>query len=700
MISRSDPAGARLDKSQLDFCTLDARHVRLLAPAGSGKTLSVLYRCKTLAEAAPSTPRFLLFTFTRSARDELVDRLKSTPDLQGIAPLVQVTTLNAFGWRTVKNAARNAKLLTSDRDRFFTVQNVLQPVWQKHARLKALMEDSRRRNRASRDLLEAIDSLKELGLRHDRIDSLERLREQLEVLHRCELERHFVQIVRKLADLEILPPKTDPVAGFFQSFLPFYREACELLRGSALFTLDDQKYWAWIELETQLQENRHPAGSARYHHVLVDEFQDINPLDLELLRTIQALHRSTMTIVGDDDQAIYEWRGATPTFILDPEQHFGASFQTCILERNYRSPANIVRLSQRLIAHNGRRVRKDVVPVQQTNAVLKLRRHGSIVAAVEDTARLALDLLENHGCRSVALIGRKRAQIVPYQIVFAGQDVPFYAAEDLQVLLSDTFRELQEMLAIRGQAAHPSPWDDPVGKVLKLCDRVKRYPLSKKDREALNRHLRQCRPASLLDAVQALRRYQGPLKGGNEDGSISASFADAILNLVRSRTVSDSIHAISESFEGLQKDYGKALEDIFYTDPPFLYLADYAEKYGDDFASFCRDLDDAAATLALVPPADDEQAEDASWKTPLHLMTALRAKGKEFDAVIILDANDGVWPSRLAENERDLEQERRLFYVAVTRARKYLYFVLEDKILRQSVAPSRYLAEMGLDVSS
>ena len=102
------------------------------------------------------------------------------------------------------------------------------------------------------------------------------------------------------------------------------------------------------------------SGAARYDHILVDEFQDINPLDLYLIRAISERHRATLTIVGDDDQAIFEWRGASPDFILDPESHFRRSFATHKLEVNYRSPEEIVSLSQNLIRRNVRREAKKV----------------------------------------------------------------------------------------------------------------------------------------------------------------------------------------------------------------------------------------------------------------------------------------------------------------------------------------------------
>ncbi len=205
-------------------------------------------------------------------------------------------------------------------------------------------------------------------------------------------------------------------------------------------------------------------------------------------------------------------------------------------------------------------------------------------------------------------------------------------------------------------------------------------------------------PVTLLDAVYALSNYAGLLKGRNTGGKMSWDFLEKIMPLVNSGTVSRAIRAVSQNFEGLQKDYGKSLEDIFYTDPPFLYLSDYASRYGDNFNNYYRDIEKAIATLALTPPEADTEREneEPEWKLPLHLMTALRAKGKEFDAVVILDANDGIWPSKLAKTDDQHEQERRLFYVAMTRARRHLYFIVNNSILGEPCLPSRYLAEIGL----
>lgn len=700
-------AGAGMPKSpgiqnenQRSFCQASGAAVRLLAPAGCGKTQSLLWRCVHLAETATAEkPKFLLFTFTRAAREELNDRVRSDTSFRVIAQNLTITTLNSWGFRRLKSLKHNLRLITDKGGRYFTLNNVLQPVWNTHPRLAKVLTESRSKNRASAALMDLIDLFKSLGFRHDRLESPKDLEAHVAFLENCGMASQFTRVLQQLEDLEVLVNLNNPIADLHEHFVKFWCEATTHLYQSAIVSWEDQKYWSMIDLEQQVKKKTFWTGAARYHHVLVDEFQDINPLDLSLLRAIAEVNKSDLTIVGDDDQAIYEWRAATPDFILSPDKHIKNGYTTIVLETNYRSPKNIVELSQRLISNNKRRVEKNVVASSSTNASVDVLGMPSLANAIDYVVQLVKDLLADATCKNVAIIGRKRSQIIPYQIVFASQDIPFYAAEDLHVFLSDAFEELNELLAIRARAdvTTAAYGGSPVDDILTLCDKVKRYPLAKKDRESLRGHLRRAAPKTLRSAVHALRTYTGPIKGNNDGGRMASSFADAVRELLDSKTVATSIAAISGHFDGLKKDYGKSLDDIFYADPPFLYLGEYAHRYGDDYAKFGDDMQRAVETLARIPPEEEEHG-DQTWKLPLHLMTALRAKGKEFDAVIVLDANEGIWPSKLAVSEFEQEQERRLFYVAMTRTRKRLVFLVNDSILDEAALPTRYLGEMGLAV--
>ncbi|GAI85478.1 unnamed protein product, partial [marine sediment metagenome] len=137
------------------------------------------------------------------------------------------------------------------------------------------------------------------------------------------------------------------------------------------------------------------------------------------------------------------------------------------------------------------------------------------------------------------------------------------------------------------------------------------------------------------------------------------------------------------------------VDSIFYKDPPFLYLSEYASSYRDDFLLFMKHLQSAISKMSLYLNTEIDEV-DADLKIPIHLMTALRAKGKEYDTVIVLDVVDDIWPIKYADTEERLEQERRLFYVAITRPRKTLILITVDKILNKRCNPSPYLDEMEL----
>ncbi|MYI42189.1 MAG: hypothetical protein F4063_09835, partial [Chloroflexi bacterium] len=119
--------------------------------------------------------------------------------------------------------------------------------------------------------------------------------------------------------------------------------------------------------------------------------------------------------------------------------------------------------------------------------------------------------------------------------------------------------------------------------------------------------------------------------------------------------------------------------------------AEYARQKEDDFASFVDDIEVAKDTLVYTPPFDDDVSDENLFKRPIHLMTALRAKGKEFDKVVLLDVQDQIWPNRNARTQQQLEAERRVFYVAFTRAREQV-----TMLLHKGAVPSPYIQELGL----
>ncbi|MCY3866087.1 MAG: ATP-dependent helicase [Chloroflexi bacterium] len=712
----------QLDQSQRAFIEAPVdQNIRLLAPAGCGKTLSLLHRCRYIAVQSPNRrPRFLIVTFTRAARDELLSRLHRDQEFAVIRDQSEITTLNSWGFRRIKNAADYPKLITSRRDYHFTMRNQLQPVWRDHERVKdaILSKNSWKRRNAPKNLMDMIDSIKSLGFDHKRHASRDKFVNHWRELETQGLGWRLQEQIDQLIKFDVWSDdlaevgKRNKSAGgdketehdleeyernlredeFYDAFYCFWLEATARLIEEATFTLEDQKYFAYQDEQTNVDCGRFLSGAASYDHVYVDEFQDINPLDLALVRAIVARSRATITIAGDDDQAIFEWRGATPEYILEPQDYFNAKFETHTLGVNYRSPNNIVMRSQLLIKNNLRRVPKRIRAHSSAMAKIEMLELESLTEALEYVSNLVKTSLDEGASPSrIALLSRKRAQIIPYQIFFASKDIPFCAAEDLQIFLSATFERLIRLLTIKEDPERRRSASSVLDDIIFFCDNAKRYPLKKKDKFELRKQLQKNRPRTTQDGVFALAEYRGELKGKNENGETSLEMANAIQTFIDSQSVSTGLLALSQNFEGFQPDLGKAEEDIFYLDPPFFNLAEFARLYEDDYDSFVDDIEAAKETLVHTPPFEaDETGEDLS-RNPLHLMTALRAKGKEFDRVVLLDTEAGIWPNKNAKTEEQLEAERRVMYVAFTRAREQV-----TMLLRSGSVPSPYIQELGL----
>ena len=697
-----------LDASQNAFVQAPPGNIRLLAPAGCGKTLCLLHRCLHLQQLQPEhRTRFLIVSFTRAARDELHTRMFDDPTYVTIRGQTEITTLNSWGWRRIQGTATNAHTISSNFDRDRAISNQLQPVWQNYPNLVNAMKG--RLRFVPRRLLDAIDTFKSLGFNHILHSEYDSFSRHLESLYANGLELQLHDQLDQLSRFDILPEdlsldsplRTDSERGaVFTSFYAFWLGATRLLGDSATFTLEDQKYFAYLDESQKLSDGLLLSGAASYDHILVDEFQDINPLDLSLIGAIAKRNRATLTIVGDDDQAIFEWRGATPEYILAPEKHLGIPFATRTLSVNYRSPRNIVTHSQQLIRHNKRRVEKDISAFGTDDASIEVHSVNGIAGAI-DFVEAMIDTVAKaeNGLPRIGIVGRKRSQILPYQVSFASKDLPFCAAEDLSIFLSDTFDQIMTVIGIKSRVFSRQRQSEVVRDLLRLCDLVRRRPLSNNDKRFLRSHLQNMNVHTMEQACDQLRQYSGPLKGANKEGRVSQEMAEAISDFLGTDSVSGALLALNRSFDGLQIDFDKAEDDVFYTDPPFGQLAEYARRYAGDFDRFLDDIERAKDRLVYLPPADDGVLDPqlaAIWKQPLHLMTAPRAKGKEFDIVVLLGVNDGTWPHKNSKTDQKLEADRRVFYVAFTRAKRRVVMLVNKQVGPEAAPPSPFIEELEL----
>ncbi len=662
-----------LNRNQKKFCKRPSgKNIRLLAPAGSGKTFSLLWRCKYIAEDHKSRgkvpPYFLIVTFTRAACLELENRLKNTPEFRNIRATVR--TLNSWGWEQIKTPN---KLLVTDRfERRKLVLNDLNAVISKYPNLAALTKSARTKYSNAEMIIDMIDLFKSLGFDH--------------TMTKAQYKAHC----RVLKEVGLLPILTDAYSKLFMAmninsqdkkitettisdFFSFWKKAVIKLQENLKYTMEDQKYWALQTVKANIEQRRFPKGVVRYSHILVDEFQDINPLDMSLLNSVSEYHgggkKTSITIVGDDDQAIFGWRGTTPKYILYPDKYMGCVFETIVLNESYRSPKTIVDLSRKLIEHNREREPKELKSKAPGKAFAKVIRRQRYLSTVDVTMKTLHELLDEKGCRSVALIGRKQAAIFPYQILLSAEGTNYTVDSDIDIFSGEAMSSLMDIIKIIYRAKD-SDNDSIAPELMQVCRKVSRYPLKKQEEKDIIQYLEQHHPDNFMEAIEILRNCPCAIKGHTMD-----ELADIIYSLVTADTVYDFMCCIVQNFEGLSKDFTKADTDTHYKDPQFFRLTEVSKKYGSDFRGFWRDIDKAKRNVC---------SEDSK----IVLVTATRSKGHEYDAVVVLDCYDTEWPNSLAT---DIEEERRLMYVAITRTRKYLYFISSvDK------EESRFIAEMGL----
>ena len=424
--------------------------------------------------------------------------------------------------------------------------------------------------------------------------------------------------------------------------------------------------------------------SRRFRHVLVDEFQDTNRLQMVLVKALAA-HHGNVFVVGDDDQSIYGWRGACIENMLEFEQVFPGT-RLIRLEQNYRSTGNILAAANAVIAHNRRRKGKTLWTADAGGALLRLDH----VLDEEDEAARVVDIVRATGSRGdVTVLYRTNAQsraledalrraVIPYQIIGGTQ---FYER-----------REVRDLLAYLKLIANPR---DAVAAVRvlnvprrKIGDTTAARLREAADAADLTLAEVAARPGLLDDwlpaaACRRVRAFFAQVEGWR------AAEADTPLPALLERIMVETGYREWLTADDPSTAEGR-LENVGE-------LVNAAQAYleaseGGRLAGFLEQT-------ALVADADGVTDDEGV----VRLMTIHAAKGLEFPVVILAGCEEGLLPhANSAVDERGLEEERRLFYVALTRARRQVY-LLQARARRRAGQrelgePSRFLAEIPAEL--
>jgi DNA helicase II / ATP-dependent DNA helicase PcrA len=646
----------QLDTSQQKAVEHSFGHARVLAPAGSGKTRVLVNRLSYLLNRGVKPGALLTIAFNRKAAEQLKDRLAqlgipvadNLTDRSGIT----VLTFNALGYRLLMTNGFSGSLLTSD------------------SRVRKLV----------------LGALKRSGIRIPSVrgsDNLNRVIKQL--------ARVCQGLVNPNAEeLELMDQKGQTAK---LPFPPIYSAIRDLQADQRLITFDDQIFNALTLAMSEPLVRREL--QKRFQYILVDEYQDLNKAQISLIRML-ACGNSQVFAVGDDDQLIYSWREAKTRHLLEDFERFFPGTITFALETNYRCAKRIVEPSQRLITYNENRFPKMIKPSPSAPdgdvAVYGLDN-------IKSQSQKMVAFLKDHHKPDVcdwidmAVLTRTKVQLVEVARALDDANIPRSSLPDIPLFSSPIGRVLQRYLIIIHSPSNASGEDFAF-----VINRPNRYT-SNDFRDSLSRSPEPI--AMLLDYVENAfpenERYRT---------KAIKTFLTVIQELngqLGNRSVFDTVRAVISAFDLAsvnldgtaarldESDDESILEIIAEEARRFQHFDEFLEYYSRQIRRDTGENDEAEETGEREGEVIHYKDANTSGDV-VSLNTIHATKGKEWYLCFIFDIRDN--PPRGAQSAQaspaETEEERRVFYVGITRARHAL------GVTTRTRRPSPFLREAFL----
>jgi DNA helicase-2/ATP-dependent DNA helicase PcrA len=417
----------------------------------------------------------------------------------------------------------------------------------------------------------------------------------------------------------------------------------------------------------------------RFEHILIDEYQDTNHVQYRLVKML-VNERKNICVVGDDWQSIYSWRGADFTNILNFERDFPGT-KVIKLEQNYRSTGNILKASQKIINQNKTRTEKTLFTEAGDGDPVEIESLRDEAEEANYTSLKIINMIANKHCayEDFAILYRTNAQSYAYEKALLAMKIPYKIIGGVRFY---DRKEVKDVLAILKLLVNP------VDRI--SLERVCRNVLSGVGAASIQKLF------SFIDGYVATHgdgeQAPNPFFSGDFGGDLTAKAKRSVERLRNFLSTTSLLTAPNEIVERAVQyfDFQTLLDDG--TDTGKDRLGNLAVLAGN--AAEYETLEDFLADAALMSSADESSA-----KNSVTLMTLHAAKGLEFPVVFIGGMEDGLFPSARAEDEDGIEEERRLAYVGMTRAKKDLFLTYAQSRFafggRNYSMPSRFLTELG-----
>ena len=611
--------------------------VLILAGAGTGKTRAITFRMANLIAKGVPAESILAVTFTNKAAEEMRNRVSSLLLRAGVPPAQP--WLSTFHSLCARLLRREAAAAGLPRD-FAIYDDDDQLAAVKLAMARLQIEDD---SLTPRNILSRISYAKNHG------QTAGQLRAEA-----------FDQNGRRIADI---------FAGYEK-----------LLHDSKALDFDDLllRSARLLRESTATREK----WQSRFQYIHVDEYQDTNRVQYELMRSLTG-PKQNVCVVGDEDQSIYRWRGADVSILLSFAKDFPAA-RIVKLERNYRSTQNILDAAGAVVANNPERLGKSLSAEKGSGGNLKYFEGRDAQAEAEFVAGELERILNDDSDQTCAVEYRTNFQSRAFEEVFRRRGLRYKLVGGFSFY---NRAEVKDALAYVRLAMHPED-DISLLRVLNLPPRG----IGKTTVDAI-------RESARVDGTPlwtAIEKFVSGTSAGGRAVTPLRAFQELIRKLqdaLAAKEPADFLHVVLEEsgYMDMLKDRNTP-EDVARMENLEELTRAVAESIeaGETFTDFL----DAAA---LVSDADQFEG-----KPGVTLITLHSTKGLEFDHVFLTGMEEGICPhSRAIDEDKGIEEERRLVYVGMTRARQSLMLTRavyrrifgNEQQLRASL-PSRFLAEI------
>ena len=623
-----------LNKEQREAVTSTEGYIRVIAGAGSGKTRALTYRFAYLVNDMGILPgNILCVTFTNKAANEMRSRIHN---LTGDNDTGYINTFHGF----CVSVLQEDSFAVSYPKSFLVIDNsdidqMLQIIYEERG---LTLRD--RTFSAARDMIEIQKLFKKPEY------YLDMIKMSLDELHEKYLSA------------------TDPDEMIFYGYL-YQEKKC--------FALDYNDLIKFTLYIFENNENIKLKWQQRLEYIMIDEFQDIDRLQYDLMKVLCAYH-GNLFIVGDPDQTIYTWRGANVKYLLEFDKDFPGT-KTVMMMKNYRSAPEILNVANSLVSKNKYRIEKNLIPVLPSGERV-LCHHAENAEQEAEWIAYNINSLHDSGVSLKDITVLYRAHYVTRMLeeVFRKRKLPYVIYSGVQFY---NRMEIKDALCYLRMLVYKDDLS------FRRIANVPKRNLGKR-RMAFLEEQAEKNGCSLYEA----------LKINLEDGIFLGTKAASFVKLIDIFSLNWQGRQISELLSDILDRSG--YEEMLRTEGSQDRLDNLAELKQSVYEYETTCGEEATAEHYLSHVALFSNSDTADTDDKVRLMTVHAAKGLEFPYVFLCGMNEGIFPTRRTRTLPGMEEERRLCFVAVTRAEKRLF--LSEAEGRNTDGSPRYPSRFLLDI--